>query len=133
MSCYRKTSSYSNARETRFPLFCLFALLPYLLLPLIYYNHLTGNQDFPLYLMAGPESRAPVIWGHADQPMRPPHESACPICRAASHFQDYGVSAVVLTPDHPCLARLSPFSSYPSHIANLDELVSGPRAPPVSL
>jgi hypothetical protein len=128
MSCPRRIISYSGVRGTRFGfLFCLFALLP-----LIYYDHLTGTQDPQGHSLARPEPRAPIIEGRAARPLRPRHDPACPICRAASHVQDYSVSTVVLTPDLPSLLRLSHLSISPSRIASLHLKVSGTRAPPVS-
>ena len=132
MSCIRQITSYSGAWGTRTGfLFCLFALLPYLLLPLIYYDHLTGTQDSLGYSIAAPQNRAPVMGGHVATPLRPGHDPACPICGGASHFQDYGIAAVVLAPDLPCLARLSPLGNHYCRIAHLHLLVSGSRGPPV--
>jgi hypothetical protein len=134
MNCKRKIRSLVAARETRSrSCLCLLVLLPYLLLPLIYYNHLTGNTSSPVCLIEGPQGRGSIFWEKAEKPVGPHDDKSCPLCRAASHFQDYGFTAAIPAPDHPSLVQLYLCSNHPSRIANLHLLVSGPRAPPVAL
>ena len=70
-------------------LFGLFALLSYLLLPAVYYSHLTA-AIFPAtfeHIRAGPLA----IGIYPENPPDPCHESnSCTICQAVSSFRDYG-------------------------------------------
>jgi hypothetical protein len=113
-------------------LLCLVVFLPYLLLPAIYYSHLTAA----LLAAFHEDPRAgPLAMGtHPEKPPGPDHDSnSCPICRAASSFQDYGFFALPQTPEGATPVWLAVFINPSPRIADSDFLVSGPRAPPVSL
>ena len=116
-------------------LLCVLVLLPHLLLPAVYYSHLTATflsvyQEYP---RAGPLA----IGTYPEKSPGPYHDrNSCLICRAASSFQDYGFFALPLAPE--CSAPDAPvwlavFISPTPIITNSDFLVSVPRAPPVSL
>lgn len=111
---------------------CLFVFLPYLLLPTVYYSHLTAaflpaSQEDP---RAGPLA----IGTHPKKSPGPYQDSnSCPICRAASSFQDYGFFSLPQAMECPTPVWLAAFISPTPGIANPDSWVSGPRAPPVSL
>jgi hypothetical protein len=134
MSCNRKICSFVAARETRSRSgLCLLVLLPYLLLPLIYYNHLAGNAGSPFSHIEGPHGLGSILWGKAAKAVPPNHDQSCPLCRAASSLEDCGFTSMVPASDHPSLLRHYLFSHHPAEIANLYLQVSGPRAPPVVL
>jgi hypothetical protein len=109
---------------------CLAALLLYLLLPFIYYDHLTksslpaANGD----LKAGPL----MILSHYPKSSDPYPHNPCPICRASSSSQDYGLFTLLQAPDSAFLVQLSSFSNLAFSIVDIHLIVSGTRAPPVS-
>jgi len=119
-------------REPSLPsLLCLVVFLPYLLLPAIYYSHLTAAflPAFQWVPRAGP----PAIGTHPEEPLGPYHNSnSCLICRAGSRFQDYGCFSLHQAPEGATPVWLTAFINPTLRIANLDFLVSGPRAPPLT-
>jgi hypothetical protein len=110
---------------------CLVVFLSYLLLPAVYYSHLT-TAFLPAF-HGDPRAGPLTIGTHPEKPPEPYHDSgSCPICRAASSFQDYGFFSLHQFTDCATQVRLAALISPTPSIANSDFLVSGPRAPPVS-
>jgi hypothetical protein len=127
-------SAFAHRQPALLAFLCLLLLLPYLLLPAVYYGHLTvaflpASQEDPIAI-AGPLA----IGTSTEKPPRPYHNSnACPICRAASSLQDFGFFSLPQPPECANQVWITAFNSPTPAIANSDLLVSGPRAPPVSL
>ncbi len=114
------------------PLLCLVVFLPYLLLPAVYYGHLTAA--FLPAFQGDPRAGPPAIGPHTEKPPGPYHDSdSCPICRAASSLQDYGFFSFPQLAECATQVRLAAHIGPIPIIANPDFLVSGPRAPPVSM
>lgn len=110
--------------------FGFLALLANFLLPLIYYGHLTS---FSLPASSGdPRAGPPITLSHPEKPLFPYHDNLCPICQAASSFQDYGFLPVLPLPDSAALVGLLPCRDRTQGITNLAQLVSRPRGPPIA-
>ncbi len=111
----------------------LLVLLSYLLLPAVYYNHLTEAFPVPA-CQAQPAAGLLAIRTLPEKSPVPGHDpNNCPICRAASSFQDYGSFPGFQAPDGASPVRLTVFIDPTPSITDSDFWVSGPRAPPVSL
>jgi hypothetical protein len=123
-SVYRQPSLLS--------LLCLVVFLPYLLLPAVYYSHLTAA--FLPAFRGDARAGSLAIGTHPEKPPQPYHDSdSCPICWAASSLQDYGFFSSPQAPEGATPVWLASVISPTPIIANSDFLVSGPRAPPVFL
>ena len=120
-------------RQPSLPAFlCLFVLLPYLLLPVVFYGHLS-LAFFPAS-QADPRAGLPAIGTLPGKSPQPYHDgTTCPICRAGSGFQDNGFSSWSQVPDGAAPVRLADLINSPPSLASGYFWVSGPRAPPVSL
>lgn len=125
------TNDYHFAlrRTGPFAFLCLLSLLTYLFLPLVYFSHFSDLSPTASYENPGPGPAVSVC--HSAQL---PHDSGnCPICQAASSFQDYGCFSLPQVPDYPSLDRLASFIRPTCSIAPRHLLVSGTRAPPICL
>ena len=113
-------------------LLCLAVFLPYLLLPAVYFSHLTAA--FLPAFQEDPRAGPLAIGTHPEKPPGPYHDSdSCPICRAASSLQDYGFLSLPLFPDCATQVRLAAFIVPTPSLANSYFSFSVPRAPPVLL
>jgi hypothetical protein len=130
MNSCQRMGKYSQGRLGRLGSFLgLAAFLPIFLLPLIYYGHLTNFS--PLAVSRDLKTALPAIESRTEEPA-PFHESkACPICQAASSFQDFGSFLSFDAPDGSTL--LGPLSERYSSagLAPADGLTLQSRAPPV--
>ena len=112
--------------------FCLLALLQYFLVPLLYYSHLP--QKVSLLALSGYTRAGPLTIGSPPAGPLPSHDgNNCPICLAASSWQDYGLSS---SPRGPAAAPLAEFlsgSDPPASFSLFQMLVSVPRGPPPPL
>ncbi len=133
MGACRKIRSHPKFGQARAgPLLGFLMLLPYLFLPVILYGHLaqlwpavtTGlNQDGPV----------PVL-GQAGRTPLPSHDvSTCPICRWAASSQDYVSSPAVVGLPQSSWVEFFPCLEPVASVITSPFLVSGPRAPPISL
>jgi hypothetical protein len=123
---------FAHRQPSLLSFLCLVVFLPYLLLPAVYYSHLTAAL-LPAF-HEDPRAGPPAIGTHPEKPPGPYHDSnSCPICRSASSFQDYGFFSLPQAPEGATRVWLAAFITPTPGIANSDFLVSGPRAPPVSL
>jgi len=124
-------SASVHRQSSLLQLLCLVVFLPYLLLPVVYYSHLTAA--FLPAFHGDPRAGPLAIGTHPGKPPGPYQDSnTCPICRVASGFQDYGLFSLPQFTDGATQVRLAALSSPIPSSANSDFLVSGPRAPPVS-
>lgn len=124
--------AFVHKQSSLLSLLCLVVLLPYLLLPAIYYGHLT--EQFLSASHEDPRAGPLAIGSYPEKLSEPCHDSnSCPICQAASSFQDYGFFSLPQVPASATQVRIAAFISPTFIIANYDFLVSGPRAPPISL
>ncbi|MGO8668722.1 MAG: hypothetical protein ACLQUW_11210 [Desulfobaccales bacterium] len=98
MTSRQKSGKWAEGRPSRFGFhLSLFAFLPYLLLPLAYFVHLS---NFSLLAECGDLKTAPpIIAGRTGNPVSHHDSNACPLCRGASGFQDYGASLAFHAPD----------------------------------
>ncbi len=125
-------SAAVHRQPSLLPLLCLIVFLPYLLLPAVYYGHLTAAFLPPF--QEDPRAGPLAIGTHPEKPPEPYHDSgSCPVCRAASSFHDYGCFPWTQAQEGPTPVWLVAVISPAPIIANPDFLVSGPRAPPVFL
>jgi hypothetical protein len=126
----QKSGEGAEGRTSRFGLVVgLFAFLPYILLPLIYYVHLTASS---LPATAGDlKTGGAIIAGRTGKPVTPHDSNACPICRGASSFEDYGTSPAFHAPDRSSLVGLLSDSYCSSGVAKVDVATAYTRAPPV--
>ncbi len=109
-------------------LLALLALLPYFLLPLIFYGHLT-NSAFPAP-PGIPRTGPPIIESQNKEPVPFHDNNSCPICRAASDFQDYGLHLAFQAPDSAFVWLLSDRDG--TVVFSKADFVTAPtRAPPV--
>ncbi len=125
-------SAFIHMQSPLQALLCPFVLLPYLLLPAVYYGQLTV-AFLPAYqedLRAG----SLAIGTYHEKTPKPFHDSkTCPICQAASCFQSYGFFSVLQIPECASSVRLSVCINSTFSITSCAFLVLGPRAPPDSL
>ena len=130
MMSRHKQGQDSEGRPSRLGfLLSLFAFLPYFLLPLTYYVHLTASS---LPAASGDlKTAALIIASQTGEPTLPHDSNACPICRGASSFEDSEVSLAIHAPDSSAL--LGPLSErdISSGIAQANGLALQSRAPPV--
>jgi hypothetical protein len=125
-------SAFVHRQPSLPALLCLFVLLPYLLLPVVFYGHLSGA--FFLASQADTRAGLPAIGTHPEKSPQPYHPgNTCPVCRAASSFDDYGYFSWSQVPDCASPVRLTAFINAPPSRSDGYLWVSGPRAPPVSL
>jgi hypothetical protein len=124
--------TFVHRQPSLLSLLCLVVFLPYLLLPAVYYSHLTGAL-LPAF-QEDPRAGPLAIGTYPEKPPGPYHDSnSCPICKGASSFQDYGFFALPQSPEGVTPVWLAAFTSPTPGTTNSDFLVSGPRGPPVSL
>jgi hypothetical protein len=103
---------------------CLLALLPYFILSLTYYVHLTLLS--PAVSSPAPRAGPTVAARQAEIPPFPHDLGTCPICQAASSCQDYGKFSFHQVPDCASPARLTAFTYPFQSIAIWGLWVSGP-------
>jgi hypothetical protein len=119
------------------PIFCLIALLAQLILPLAHqcqcHLHALEECHASVALVAGQEV-APRLGAAESEEEHHHHDPAtCPICQAAFRARDFIVPTVNLAPALSQPVQRFCHNFVTSEVANADILVSGPRAPPVSL
>ena len=107
----------------------LLTLLPYFLLPFLFYGHLT---KVPPASSGDPKAGPPIILSHPEKPPAPYHDNSCPICRGAESSQDCRFLPVLPGSDPPSPVRQSSLSGPFSPITPIPQMSSGPRAPPVT-
>ncbi|MCX5890663.1 MAG: hypothetical protein NTY36_14630 [Deltaproteobacteria bacterium] len=124
---------FAHRQPSLLSLLCLVVFLPYLLLPAVYYSHLTAA--FLPAFQGVPRAGPLAIGTYPEKPQEPYHDSnTCPICRGGtSSFQDYGFCSLPQAPEGATPAWLAAVISPTPIIATSDFLVSEPRAPPVFL
>ena len=125
-----KKGKDSEGRPSRFGfLLGLAALLFYFFLPLFFYGHLTNFS--PAAVSGAAKTTSSAIEGRTQEPGLPHDSNSCPICRAASHFQDYELSLSFQAPDGSAL--VGPLSERygSSGLDRADGLTPLTRAPPV--
>ena len=110
-------------------LLALVALLLYFLLPLLYYGHL-ANSPLPA---ASPDLKTaqPVVESQPQDPAPFHDRNTCPICQAASTFQDYGSSPSFHAPDSSFPVGLLADRDSTAGFACLISPTRASRAPPV--
>ena len=109
----------------------LFVFLPSLLLPVIYYIHLTTVTPPAVQKdgVAGP----PAILISLEQPPGAYHDrNLCPICRAAARFQDYAFFAWLPVPVLAPPACLMVFNTPRPIFSNSCFWADVPNLPPIS-
>lgn len=111
---------------------CIVVLLLYLLLPEVYYNHLTAS---PLSVSSADPRGDPLAIGtHPEESPGPYHDSnSCPICQAFASFQDYAGSPLLQAPDCALPAQLFVPSDSCLQVKTFFFLITATRAPPHSL
>jgi hypothetical protein len=130
MTSRQKSGKWAEGRPSRFGFHVsLFAFLPYLLLPLVYYAHLTASSLPAAF--GDLKTGSAIIAGQTGEPVSPHDSNACPICRGASSFEDYGTSPAFQVPDSNSLAGFLSDSYGSSGLAKADIVTSRTRAPPV--
>ncbi len=109
---------------------CLFALLPYFLLPAVFYSHLTVE----LPPAAGAEVKGASTFIAGQPPTFHPEDNRnCPICRAASSFEDYGCLDLAQAP-HDAAHFLGLSLTNPAPLISPCGLgMAASRAPPLYL
>jgi hypothetical protein len=130
MTSRQKSGEGAAGKTSRFGLlFSLFAFLPYLLLPLAYFVHLS---NFSLLAASGDlKTVPPIIAGRTGNPLSPHDSNACPLCRGTSSFQDNGTSLAFHASDRSSLAgRLGDGYCFTGR-AKTDAVTAYTRAPPV--
>jgi hypothetical protein len=110
---------------------CLWALLPYFLLPAVFYSHLTVGLPPGAFVLCELESA--VIKAHPQQPFCPEDSQNCPICRAASSFEDYGCGDLPLAPAAAARFLGLALTNGDHLVSHCDFWVSESRAPPLFL
>jgi hypothetical protein len=130
MTSRQKSGKWAEGGPSRFGFHVsLFAFLPYLLLPLIYYAHLTASS---LPAASGDlKTGSLIIASQTREPVAPHDSNACPICRGASSSQDYGTSPAFHAPDSSSLVGLLADGYCSSGLAKADVLTPETRAPPL--
>jgi hypothetical protein len=109
----------------------LVALLPYLFLPLVYYDNFAES-----YPSAFSETAQASLQISASQPVKPLSSNDCddsPICQDASDLQDCGLFSLPRVPDCAYPVRVAALISQPSATGSGGFMVAGTRAPPISL
>ena len=125
-------SAFAHTQSSLPAFLCLLVLLPYLLLPVVFYSHL--RLAFLPASQGDPRAGLPAIGTDPKKSPQPYHDgNTCPICRAASGFQDNGFFSWSQVPDCASPVRLAACINSPPSLADGYFGVSGPRAPPVSL
>jgi hypothetical protein len=120
-----RNSAFGHGQSSLLSRHCLVVFLP-----AVYYSHLTAA--FLPAFQEDPRAGPLASGTHPEKPPGPYHDSdSCPICRATSSFQDYGLFSLPQFTDWTTQVRLAAFITPTPGIANSDFLVSGPRAPPV--
>jgi hypothetical protein len=130
MASRQQSAKYTEGRPSRFGfLLSLVAFLLYFLLPLTYFVHLT---TISLPAASGDlKIMSPIIASETEEPVSPHDSNACPICRGASSFEDYGTSLAFHAPDSSSLVGLLSDGYGSSGVAKADVVTSHTRAPPV--
>ncbi len=111
-------------------LLSFWALSWYFLLPLVYYSHLT---KFPLTTYEDPRAGPFTVSTPPAWPPGPSHQKSCPICLAVETFQDYDFIPLIPMPDNSFLLWVIPRHEPQPYVKTFCGLISGPRAPPISL
>lgn len=129
MASRQTSGAYSEGKPGRFGfLMSVFAFLPYFLLPLTYYVHLTAS--FLPAASVNFKTGSPIIETQDGEPA-PAHDSnTCPLCRGASSFQNNGVSMAIHAPDSNSLVRLLGDGYCFTGRAKADAVMAYTRAPP---
>lgn len=123
--------AFVHGQPSLLSLLCLVVFLPYLLLPPVYYSHLTAA--FLPAFQEDPRAGPLAIATYPEKPPGPYHDNdSCPICRAASSLQDYGFCSLPQASEGATPVWLATVISPTPGLANSDLMVSGPRGPPVS-
>lgn len=127
-SCQKLGKHYEYGQSRLGSLLSLSALLPYFFLPLVFFIHLT-NYSFPA-ASADPGTGTPAIEARTQEPDLPHDSNTCPICRAASDFQNHGLFLSFHAPEG--LALAGPLSGHydSSGLAKADAPIWQSRAPP---
>ncbi len=116
--------------------FCLIALLAHLILPLAHQYHLHALEEIhaSVALAAGQEVSLLLGAAESEEEHHSHHDAAsCPLCQAAFRARAFIVPAVNLALSLYLPVQRFCNNSLTSVVANPDILVSGPRAPPISL
>jgi hypothetical protein len=130
MMSRHKQGQDSQGRPSRLGFFMgLFAFLPYLLLPAVFYVHMAAGS---LPAASGDlETGAPIMESREGEPASPHDSTACCICQNASSFQDYGTAAPFHAPDSNSRAGLPADGYRAPGFADADVVTAHTRAPPV--
>ena len=129
MANEQESSKSTQRKLCRFGfLVSLFAFLPYFLLPLTYYVHLTASS-LP-GASRGLQTGSPIIASQTGEPASPHDSNACPICQGAESFQDYGNSPAFHAPDSNSQVGRLAGDYYLAVLTTADVLNSQTRAPP---
>ena len=117
-------------------LFCLFALLALFFVPLAHQCHLHTLEGLhpPLASVLGKQVGLQLSVPEPEEPDHHHHDAAtCPICQAALSSRYFAVTTLSLAPALSLPVQRFCNNAITSLVATPDVLVSGPRAPPVSL
>ena len=133
----RQMRALSGATWTRlYSLFCLFLLLALIFVPLAHQCHLHTLEGLhpPLASVLGKQVGLQLSVPEPEEPDHHHHDAAtCPICQAALSCRYFAVTTLSLAPALSLPVQRFCHNAITSVVANPDVLVSGPRAPPVSL
>ena len=133
----RQRRVLSGTTWTRlYSLFCLFLLLALFFVPLAHQCHLHTLEGLhpPLASVLGKQVGLQLSAPEPEEPDHHHHDAAtCPICQAALSSRYFAVTTLSLAPALSLPVQRFCNNTITSVVANPDILVSGPRAPPVSL
>ena len=127
----------SGAKRTNIgSIFCLIAVLAYLILPLAHQGHLHALKEFHTSVAwdAGQDVTLRLGAAESEEPQHSHHNAhSCPICQAALSSRYFTVPTLSLSPAISLPVQRFYNKTITSVVVNPDILVSGPRSPPISL
>jgi hypothetical protein len=136
-SGHKRNLMLSGISQTRLgSLFCLLALLALFFLPLAHQCHLHALEGLDATTASSPEQTAEVRLGSAESegPLHSHHDAAsCPICQAALGSRYFTVPTPSLSSVLSISVQRFCNNAFTSGVTTQDILVTGPRAPPISL
>jgi len=126
----------SGAMQTRLgSLFCLFLLLALFFIPLVHQGHLHAlERPYPPIAAGAEQKVGPRL--SAPEPDQTDHHhdaASCPICHAALGSRYFTTPSPSLSSLLSLLVQRFCHNAFTSVVTTRDILVTGPRAPPISL
>jgi hypothetical protein len=115
-------------------LFCLFALLALIFIPLAHQCHLHALERFDTAPVNQPKGRLSLWAAQTHKAHHPHHDAAtCPICQAALAARYFAVTAPSLSLVFSLFVQRFCNNAFTLGVTNQDILVTCPRAPPIPL